>query len=379
MRPHLIPIDYSRGCFLAASQRRQRCFFTLRAKLDLRYILQIAPVYCLIGSDGSAVNFLKEVITIYIVAAMLLDAVFGDPRRIPHPVSGIGRIITFWERFLYGGKDLKLRGFFFCAAVLFSVGFIVFFIFELAAAIHPFALRAAEIYLLYAALAYRSLKDEAMAVASALGAGNIPLARRNLSGIVGRDTAPLLENGIVRAAVETVAESYVDGVVSVLFYMVLGSFAGYAALSAWIFKAVSTMDSMVGFDDERYRDFGFAAAKLDDVMNFIPARLGALLALFVSLFSAYDSRGGFRVFRRDRRKHKSPNSAHGESVFAGLLGIALGGGAYYDGVYEKRPWIGDNNRAPEAGDIWKACDILDRAYMLCVIIVVFIIMGGTYV
>lgn len=349
--------------------------------------MQIAAVYCLIEVDGFAVNFLKEVITIPIVAAMLLDAVFGDPRGFPHPVSGIGRIITFWERFFYDGKDLKSRGFVFCAAVLFSVGFIVFFIFELAAAIHPYALLAVEIYLLYAALAYRSLKDEAMAVAVALCAGDIPLARRSLSGIVGRDTAPLLENGIVRAAVETVAESYIDGIVSVLFYMMLGyslditlgHFVGYAALFAWIFKAVNTMDSMVGYDDERYKDFGFAAAKLDDAMNFIPARLGAMVALAATLFSAYDLRGALKSLIRDRRKHKSPNSGHGESVFAGLLGITLGGGAYYDGVYERRPWIGDNNRAPEAGDIWRACDILDRAYMLCIMIVFIIIMGGTYV
>lgn len=340
--------------------------------------MQIAAVYCLIGVDGSAVNFLKEVITIPIVAAMLLDAVFGDPRRFPHPVSGVGRIITFWERFFYSGQNLKSRGFAFCASVLFSVGFIVFFIFELAAAIHPFAFAAVEIYLLYAALAYRSLKDEAMAVAAALGSDDIALARRRLSGIVGRDTSPLMESGIVRAAVETVAESYVDGIVSVLFYMVLGHFLGYAALFAWIFKAVSTMDSMVGYDDERYKDFGFAAAKLDDVMNFIPARLGALLALAGASFSVYDRNGALRTFLRDRLKHKSPNSAHAESVFAGLLGITLGGGAYYDGVYERRPWIGDNNREPEALDVWRACDILDRAYMLCIIIV-FIIMGGTYV
>lgn len=361
-------------------QSRNRPAFSPGARNLLRAAaLQIAAVYCLIELDGSAVNFLKEVITIHIVAAMLLDAVFGDPVRFPHPVSGIGRIITFWERIFYSGKDLKSRGFFFCAAVLSSVGFTVFAILELAKEIHPYAFIAADIYLLYAALAYRSLKDEAMAVASALGSGDIALARRRLTGIVGRDTAPLLENGIVRAAVETVAESYVDGIISVLFYMALGHFLGYAALFAWIFKAVNTLDSMVGYDNERYKDFGYAAAKLDDVMNFIPARLGALLALVCTLFSAYDSVGAFKVFMRDRKKHKSPNSAHGESVFAGLLGISLGGGAYYDGEYERRPWIGENNRAPDAGDIWRACDILDRAYMLCIIIMVCIITGGIYV
>lgn len=313
-----------------------------------------------------------------IVAAMLLDAILGDPQSVFHPVALIGRVIRFWEKRLSGGKELKAGGVIFCAAVLLTVGLAVFLPLKLAERVHPLIYTAFNVYLLYAALAYRSLKDEAVAVADALAERDLSFARRRLARIVGRDTSMLLEGGVVRASVETVAESYIDGVVSVIFYMTLGHFFGCAALFAWIFKAVSTMDSMVGYDDEQYRDFGFAAAKLDDVLNFIPARLGAILAVAASSFSGYDYNHALRVFMRDRRKHKSPNSAHGESVFAGLLGIALGGGAYYNGVYEKRPWIGDDLREPEPEDIWRACDILDRAYMLCALLVL-IITGGAYV
>lgn len=305
---------------------------------------------------------------------MLLDAVFGDPAGLFHPVSGVGKIVIFWEGILYGGRSLKLRGFILCALVLLSVGTIVLFLLAAAAAVHPLARIALEIYLLYAALAYRSLKDEAISVAEALLSENIVISRLRLSRIVGRNTSVLTENGIIRAAVESVAESYIDGVVSVLFYMTLGYFCGYAALFAWIFKAVSTMDSMIGYDNECYVDFGFAAAKLDDVMNFIPARLGALLAV-AAAFSRYDYGRAMKIFLRDRLKHKSPNSAHGESVFAGLLGITLGGGAYYGMVYEKRPWIGDDTRPPEPADIWRACDTLDRAYMLFAFII-YVITGG---
>lgn len=313
-----------------------------------------------------------------VVAAMLLDAILGDSKKITHPVELIGKMILFFEKLFYGGNNRKINGLAFCASVLFTVGTLVFAALSAAAWLHPAVYAIFNIYLLYAAIAYRSLKDEALSVAEALAGGNLASARSLLSRIVGRDTQILLENGVARAAVETVAESYIDGVVSVVFYMTLGYFWNAAALLAWLFKAVSTMDSMVGYDDERYGNFGFAAAKLDDVLNFIPARLGAIIAVAAAAFSHYDYMLALKIFPRDRLKHKSPNSAHGESVFAGLLGISLGGGAYYDGKYEKRPQIGDDLRQPEPQDIWRACDILDRAYMLCML-VVLIITGGIYV
>lgn len=317
--------------------------------------------------------FLREVSPLTIIIAMVLDAVFGDPKNVTHPVEVIGKIILFWEKFLYGEGNQRLNGFIFCLAVLFTVELMIFIILKLALLLYPPLYLMIEIFLLYSALSCRSLKDEAQPIAAALVRGDITGARSRLSGIVGRDTAVLSESGVVRATVETVAESYIDGVVAVLFYMVLGLFCGYAVPFAWFFKTVSTMDSMVGYDDERYRDYGFAAARLDDLLNFIPARIGAVLTVAAACFSDYDYKNAWQVFIRDRLKHKSPNSAHGESVFAGLLGITLGGGAYYCGEYESRPVLGDDFREPEPVDIWRACDILDRSYMLCALLVLIIV------
>ena len=173
----------------------------------------------------------------------------------------------------------------------------------------------------------------------------------------------------MRAAVETIAESYIDGIVSVLFYMALGSLCGHAALFAWLFKAASTMDSMIGYDDERYHDFGWAAAKLDDALNFIPARLGGVIAVAAGALANMDYKRAWRIFLRDRRNHKSPNSAHGESVFAGLLGIQLGGGAFYGGEWEPRPTLGDDLREPEPDDIFRAHYILNISVAICAVLI----------
>ena len=273
-----------------------------------------------------------------IIMALLLDAVFGDPRGIPHPVAGIGRLISFYEKFFYGSRGAKAGGAMLCAAVLVTVGAAVSLLLSFAAFIGGWLYTAVDIYLLYAAIAFKSLKDESAPVARLLSEGDLEGARRQVGRIVGRDTDRLSEGGVVRAAVETIAESYIDGIVSVLFYMAIGHMlGGYEALFAWLFKAASTMDSMIGYDDERYHDFGYAAAKLDDLLNFIPARIGGVIAVAAGALANMDYKRAWRIFLRDRRNHKSPNSAHGESVFAGLLGIQLGGGAFYGGVWEPRP------------------------------------------
>jgi adenosylcobinamide-phosphate synthase len=234
---------------------------------------------------------------------------------------------------------------------------------------------AAVIYFLYAALAWRSLKDETMPVAVSLFTGDLPRAREELSLVVGRDVQNLDENGIVRAALETIGENFIDGIFSVIFFSMLGYiFCGAtgAVIMAWLFKAVNTMDSMVGYDDERYHDFGRACAKLDDALNFIPARIGGVILLLAGACLRYPFRQGCRVFLRDRKKHKSPNSAHGESAFAGLLGIRLGGGAEYGGVFEARPEIGDDLREPETADILRTHAILDASVALCALILLFL-------
>ncbi|MDO5562754.1 MAG: adenosylcobinamide-phosphate synthase CbiB [Synergistaceae bacterium] len=293
-----------------------------------------------------------------IIPALVLDAIIGDPKGFFHPVALVGKIISFWEGLLYSERDGKGRGVFFCALVLLTTAAVVSLLLFAAWLLGKWVLAAAEIYLLYSAIAFRSLKDESTPVAEFLVNGNMRAARLHLSYIVGRDTADLTEKEIVRATVETIAEGYIDGIASTLFYMLLGAFIGQAALFAWIYKAINTMDSMVGYDNERYHDFGWAAAKLDDAANFIPARIGAAIAIAAGFFSGFDAHEGLRVFLRDRLLHKSPNSAHAESVFAGLLGIALGGGATYDGEFEPRPWLGDPRREPEVFDILRAQKIM---------------------
>ena len=308
----------------------------------------------------------------HIIIALLLDMALGDPKSLPHPVAFIGRLISFYEKRLYEPEEAKKRGVLLCAAVLVTTAAIVAAALALAGLVGEWAKAFVNIYLLWSALAFKSLKDESMPVARALASGDIAQARLLVGRIVGRDTARLDEAGVTRAAVETIAESYIDGIVSVLFWMTVGSFFGGAALFAWLFKAASTMDSMIGYDDERYHDFGWAAAKLDDLLNFIPARLGALVAVAAGAAAGLDWRGGWQIFLRDRLNHKSPNSAHGESVFAGLLGIRLGGGAWYGGEWEARPTLGDDLREPSPNDIIKAHEILNYSVAICAAVIFFI-------
>lgn len=313
----------------------------------------------------------------YILAALLLDAIFGDPKRLPHPVVLIGRVISYYENIFYSrGGDAKRNGFIFCAAVIGTAAAAVFALLYAAGIAGSLLRRALELYLLYAAIAFKSLKDESLPVAGALAAGDLAAARMSVGRIVGRDTERLDEAGVIRACVETIAESYVDGVVSVLFWAFVGGYFGQAALFAWIFKAANTMDSMVGYDDERYHDFGYAAAKLDDIMNFIPARLGAVAAVAAGALAGMDYKRAWRIFLRDRLNHKSPNSAHAESVFAGLLGVRLGGGAFYGGEWEPRPFLGDDIRSPEPNDIIRAHHILNLSVAVCAAAILLLLRMG---
>lgn len=304
-----------------------------------------------------------------ILAALLLDAFIGDPKRLPHPVKLVGRLIIFYESIFYLQDGGKITGAAFCASVLATVAAIIALITLAAERAGVLAGTAVNIYLLYAALAFKSLKDESFPIKEALADCDLGSARDSLGRIVGRDTEPLDEHDVVRATVETIAESYIDGIVSVLFWTTSGFFFGYPAVFAWFFKAVSTMDSMVGYDNERYRNFGWAAAKLDDILNFIPARLGAVIAILGGALAGMDYRRAWRIFLRDRLCHKSPNSAHGESVFAGLLGIRLGGGAFYGGEWEARPTLGDDTRSPEPCDILSAHRILNVSVALCAVLI----------
>lgn len=282
-----------------------------------------------------------------------LDLVLGDPRNWPHVVRGMGALIAALERLFYPMRKKRPAG----ALLAFWTLLVCA---GLPAAVQYFAFRASpwlyfalESLLVWQLLALKSLRVESRAVYDALAAGNLDRARKSVSMIVGRDTQRLDAAGVARAAVETVAENASDGVAAPLFYIALGG----AALGC-LYKAANTMDSMIGYKNERYLDFGRAAAKLDDALNFLPARMCALAMILAAVFCKTDARRAFRVWRRDRRNHASPNSAQTEAVMAGALGVRLAGDAYYFGKLHEKPYIGDDIRPVEARDILLAHRLL---------------------
>lgn len=221
-----------------------------------------------------------------------------------------------------------------------------------------------KVYLLYAALAWRDLKDETAPILESLMKNDVKGARLWLVRVVGRDTETLNETEIVRATIETIAENSIDGVMSVMFWAAVGQVidTNYGAcVCVWAFKAASTLDSMVGY--ESLGKFGLPSARLDDLLNWIPARLGGIAIVLAG-------GKGLRVFLRDRLKHKSPNSAHGESAFAGVLGVRLGGGAYYGGKFEAREWLNVEGREPEDVDIVRAWRVLDNSCSLFALLII---------
>lgn len=310
-----------------------------------------------------------------IYLSLLLDYLLGDPKFLPHPVALVGKLVALYEKLLYPEERAKRfrRGALLAALVLLTVGLVLAALLA-ALARWPLAQFAAGVYLLYAALAWRSLQVEPGYVVAALRTGNLSQARKMLSYVVGRDTENLNGQQIIKATLETIAENTIDGVLAPLFYMCLGYF-GFglpgAVLGAWLYKAVNTMDSMIGYKNDRYREFGTFAARLDDVANLLPARLGAMLMLLAGAMLGYDAAGGWRVWLRDRYAHKSPNSAQSESVLAGLLGLRLGGPAYYFGKLVVKPTIGDERRAPQLADYGRACRVLNWSVILSAVIFTF--------
>ena len=286
----------------------------------------------------------------------LLDLLLGDPCFLPHPVRLIGRCITAAEKRIRGkaledgGKEIR-QGAILVSLVLISVVTVSAFLLWAAYRLHPYAGMLVEGLMTYQILAVKSLKEESTKVYQRLKEGNLIQARAAVSMIVGRDTDCLDEEGVTRAAVETVAENTSDGVIAPMLYLALGG-----PVLGFFYKAVNTMDSMVGYKNEKYLYFGRAAAKLDDAVNYIPARVSACLMIAAAFFLGGDflGRNAVRIYRRDRRKHASPNSAQTESVCAGALGIRLAGDASYGGKTVKKPYIGDASRGVEYEDIRRA-------------------------
>lgn len=286
-----------------------------------------------------------------IAIGFIIDLFLGDPYELPHPVRAIGSLISRLEKFAEKKfpNDLKKGGIILVMLVILITFSVSFFVIFLCYRINIFLGIASESVLCYYLIAPKCLKDESMKVYHALKENDVEKARSAVSMIVGRDTDKLDREGIIRAAVETVAENTSDGVTAPLMYISLGG----AALGA-VYKAVNTMDSMIGYKNEKYIDLGGAAAKLDDLLNFIPSRLTALVMILSAFLLGFDGAGAFRIWKRDRRKHDSPNSAQTEAVCAGALGIRLAGDAYYFGELHKKEYIGDNSRSVEAEDIVRA-------------------------
>ncbi|RJX31104.1 MAG: cobalamin biosynthesis protein CobD [Desulfurivibrio sp.] len=282
-----------------------------------------------------------------IILAVLLDQLCGDPRWLPHPVRLIGAAGSSLENFFRKtGLPLKLAGMLTLLLMLAIAGGTVLLLLSGARALHPVAGTVMAILILYTTMAARDLVSHSRAVYDALQSHDLAEARRRVSMIVGRETDRLSEEEVARAAVESVAESMVDGVCAPLFYAFVG---GPAA--AMLYKAINTADSMFGYKNERYREFGWAAARLDDLANFIPARLTGLLVPLAALLLGLDAGSSWRILWRDRQCHSSPNSGHGEAAVAGALGIRLGGSSIYFGQVVVKPSIGEARQPVSARHI----------------------------
>ena len=303
-------------------------------------------------------------IILLMLGGFILDGIFGDPAWLVHPVVIMGKAITALEKFLrkrlpntpegelLGGRILAMA---LPVGTLLITGGVCWLFYR----ISPILGFAIELLWCAQALAAKGLAQESTNVYRELVKGDLPASRRAVSRIVGRDTAELTSEGVTKAAVETVAENASDGVIAPLFYMMLGG-----APLALVYKAINTMDSMVGYKNEKYLNFGRAAAKLDDAANYLPSRIAALLWIVSAALTGNDAKSAWRIWRRDRRKHASPNSAQTESACAGALNVQLAGPATYFGKYCDKPTIGDAVRAIEPGDILRANKMMYTASLL---------------
>lgn len=301
-----------------------------------------------------------------ILLGFILDTIIGDPYKLPHPIRWIGSFISILEKLCRkiarNNTMLMILGAILAIVVISVSGGITLLVLKLSS-FNKYAYTTVSAIICYYMLAGKSLKTESMKVYKAFENNDTEGARKAVSMIVGRDTQSLTKEGIIKAAVETVAENSSDGVIAPLIYMLI-----FGPVGGVVYKAVNTMDSMIGYVEEKYFYIGKFAAKLDDVLNYIPARVSGILVIISAFILRYDYKNAFMIFKRDRRKHASPNSAQTESAMAGALGVQLAGDATYFGVVHKKPYIGDKKREIENEDIKRANDIMYTMTIICLVV-----------
>ena len=317
-------------------------------------------------------NKLTLVIKIWI--AYVLDLIFGDPQNIIHPVQIIGKMINIGEKSLLGKKYKSDRKYKFFAGMILNITVIsltygITYLIRRTSE-NSIILTVAEIYLMYTVFSINSLAREGNRVYNILKEGNIERARKDLSYLVSRDTETMDEKMIIRSTMETISENTVDGIVAPMLYMFLGGLP-----LSMTYKAINTFDSMVGYKNEKYMDFGKFSAKLDDVANFIPARITGILIVIASMILGYDYKNSLKIFIRDRKNHSSPNSGHAEAGVAGALGVQFGGRVSYFGKEVDKPVIGDKIKDFELEDIKKNIKIMYIASFLSLIVFSVISLG----
>ena len=304
-----------------------------------------------------------------LVMGYILDLIFGDPYWMPHPVRFIGNLISILEkvirRFMPKTKRGEYIGGIILTVMVVSISMVIpLVIILIAKTINKYLALTVETFMCYQILATKSLKVESMKVYDELAKNDLPSARKAVSMIVGRDTKDLTFSGVAKAAVETVAENTSDGIIAPMIFIAIGG-----APMGFFYKAINTLDSMVGYKNERYINFGRFAAKLDDVVNYLPARISAYQMILSSFFLRYDYKNAFKIYKRDRYNHASPNSAQTESVCAGALDVQLAGNAYYFGKLYEKPTIGDDIREINYDDIKKANRLLYCTSIISIVII----------
>ncbi|KGJ47962.1 cobalamin biosynthesis protein CobD [Clostridium sp. NCR] len=309
---------------------------------------------------------MSKLIILVMVIAYLLDLIIGDPYSFPHPVRFIGNLIRFTEgkiRIIFKSKkQLKIGGFLLWTITVGFTALVTNLILNLLCINNIFYVIIASI-ILYTTLSTKCLADEAKKIYEVLKTGDIEKSRKQLSYIVGRDTTSLNENEIIRATVETVAENTVDGIISPMMYGFIGG-----PVLAMAYKAINTLDSMVGYKNEKYGDIGFASAKIDDIANFIPARITPFFMMIASFILGFNSKKSIKIAMRDRKNHKSPNCAYAEGAVAGALEVQLGGTNMYFGEKVYKPTIGDKDRELEAEDILRTNKIMYLTSFIALVI-----------